>query len=128
MIVELFADLIRLGEENNSKQDMPKWLEEIADYMENSPDDKLSISVLAGIAGIHPVQFINTFRKYYNTTPAEYLRQKKIEQICKELSTTDKSMHDIVFQFHFADQSHFIKFFKRYIGITPSKYISIYRN
>ena len=128
LITELFADLIRLNNVKKEKPTMPKWLENITKYMDNLPDDNISVSVLANIAGIHPVHFINTFRKFYNTTPAEYLRQKKIDSICKELSTTDKSMLDIVFQFNFTDQSHFIKFFKKYIGLTPSKYINMYRN
>ena len=128
LITELFTDLIRVNNVKNEKLTMPKWLEDITKHMENLPDDSISVSVLASIAGIHPVHFINTFRKYYNTTPAEYLRQKKIDSICKELSSSDKSMLDIVFQFNFTDQSHFIKFFKKYIGMTPSKYIDMYRN
>ncbi|MFA3783457.1 AraC family transcriptional regulator [Melioribacteraceae bacterium 4301-Me] len=128
LIIELFADLTRPNNLADEKHNPPLWLKTIINYMDANPEDKLSIGNLAEMVGVHPVHFINTFRKHYNMTPAEYLRQKKIELICKDLSTTNNSLLDIIFKYNFSDQSHFIKFFKKYLGITPSQYISIQKN
>lgn len=128
LIIELFANLMRPAAETEDKTHIPGWLTDIIDYIENSLYDDLSINAIAKNIGIHPVYLINTFRKYYNTTPGKYLRQKKIEHICMELSNGSKSLIDVAYKYNFTDQSHFIKFFKKHTGLTPSKYVSLNRN
>ena len=124
LLTELFAEMLRISELKGKKAE-PKWLLEIVNYIESTTDEKISISDLAEIAKVHPVHLINTFKKYYRITPAEFLRQKKIDLICKELCNSNKPLVDIALQFKFSDQSHFNKFFKRYVGVTPSQYMEL---
>lgn len=38
------------------------------------------------------------------------------------LRTTDKTVQEIAYEFHFSDSSLFCRFFKRYVGMSPNEY------
>ncbi len=126
LLIELLADIMR-SDEYNEKAPTPAWLNEITNYIDSTLDERVSINQLARKVGVHPVHLINTFKKHYHITPGEYLRQKKIDLVCRELSKSNKSLIDIALQFKFSDQSHFNKFFKKYVGVTPSQYIDLHK-
>ncbi len=113
--------------DQNSKMNRPVWLIKLLNNIESS-NCNLSLNDLSQMANKHPVYIINTFNKYLNTTPSEYIRQLKYKLICKELINSDKPLINIVYQFNFFDESHFFKFFKKYSGKTPTSFRQIHKN
>ncbi|MGE8426035.1 MAG: helix-turn-helix transcriptional regulator, partial [Sphingobacterium siyangense] len=55
-------------------------------------------------------------------TIGEYLRRIKIEKALPMIRLKKLSLTEIAFNCGFADQAHFIKTYKRFMGITPSQY------
>lgn len=62
------------------------------------------------------------FKKETGTTFAYYITQKRIEDAKELLTTTKKPLTDIAMEVGFNDTFHFIKTFKKFMGMTPGQY------
>lgn len=125
IVYEIFE--IEYLRSRNENRDTPKWIENLLNEI-NKIDYNLTLNELSKIADKNPIYIINSFKKYLDITPGEYLRKRKYELICNELISTNKPIVDIVYQFNFFDESHFYKFFKKYAGNTPTFYREIHKN
>ncbi len=111
---------------------------------ENSPDDfvvsacntmqqdsKLefnSIAEMISKAGISKKHFINQFKKYVGLTPKQLQRVFRFNDILQCISKEDNiGWTQIALSCGYYDQAHFIKEFKSFCGINPSKFISDYK-
>jgi AraC-like DNA-binding protein len=65
--------------------------------------------------------FLRKYRNRYGLTPHSSLTDARIRQSLS-LMREGGSLTDIALDCGFSDQSHFIRQFKRYTGIRPSKY------
>jgi AraC-like DNA-binding protein len=80
-------------------------------------DFNLSIS-------ISQKSFIHKFKKHYLLTPSEYIKLKKVNSAIELLqSNHSKKMVEIGLESGFYDQSHFIRLFKKFCGVTPKEFI-----
>ncbi len=62
------------------------------------------------------------FKKETGITFVHYITQKRIEDAKELLTSTKKPLTDIALEVGFNDTFHFIKTFKRYVGMTPGQY------
>ena len=81
------------------------------------------LAELCGASSI--VTFRRTFLRLFNCPVAQWLRQKRAEQVLKLLRTTHLPLQEIAEQCGFANQSYLSDFCKRNLGDTP---INIRRN
>ena len=81
------------------------------------------LAELCGASSI--VTFRRTFLRLFNCPVAQWLRQKRAEQVLKLLRTTHFPLQEIAEQCGFANQSYLSDFCKRNLGDTP---INIRRN
>lgn len=105
----------------------PHWLTQAHDLLRDSFTKHLTLDEIAKVVGVHPVHLAQAFHKYYRCTIGEFIRQLRIEYACNQLATTNASLVEIAMAAGFADQSHFTRTFKRYTGVPPSQYRSIFR-
>ncbi|MEW6194981.1 MAG: helix-turn-helix transcriptional regulator [Bacteroidota bacterium] len=126
LTMEMTAQILRSNSKNNKT--MPERLKYIVDYINSSKDFNFSYIHLAGLIDVHPVYLHKSFKKYVHSTIGEYLRQRKISAVCKEVFNTNKSFGEIALEYGFSDQSHFNKLFKKYTGFTPSQYRFLHKN
>ena len=81
---------------------------------------------LAELCGANSiVTFRRTFLRLFNCPVAQWLRQKRAEQVLKLLKTTQLPLQEIAEQCGFANQSYLSDFCKRNLGDTP---VNIRRN
>lgn len=81
---------------------------------------------LAELCGANSiVTFRRTFLRLFNCPVAQWLRQKRAEQVLKLLRTTQLPLQEIAEQCGFANQSYLSDFCKRNLGDTP---VNIRRN
>lgn len=66
--------------------------------------------------------FKKNFKQHYNTTPAAWLRLKKLDLACHKIMTSDLNINQISFECGFEDTSHFIRVFKQKNKLTPFQY------
>ena len=65
--------------------------------------------------------FKKDFQSIYNTTPAKWLKNKRLEHAYKLLTTTNRKASEIYLECGFEDLAHFSKSFKRKFQINPSQ-------
>jgi AraC family transcriptional regulator, exoenzyme S synthesis regulatory protein ExsA len=66
--------------------------------------------------------FKKSFNQYYHTTPASWLKDKKLDLALHHILTSDLSINQISFDCGFEDTSHFIRVFKQKYQLTPLQY------
>ncbi|MBN8851439.1 MAG: hypothetical protein BGO55_03950 [Sphingobacteriales bacterium 50-39] len=66
--------------------------------------------------------FKKAFGQHYGTTPAAWLKSRRLEHAHRKLLGTDLPVHDISLECGFEDTSHFIRVFKSKYGLTPLQY------
>jgi len=100
----------------------PGWLSVARQLLDDRCGEAVRIADLAAAAGVHPVHLARVFRRYMGCTPADYLRQRRLERAATLLRATRRPLSDIALHCGFGDQSHFANAFKRYAGVTPRAY------
>ena len=80
-----------------------------------------SASSIAAASGVHSVTLARGFRRAYGCTLGEYIR-RRIERAIEKLRTSSAPLAEIALANGFADQSHFSNLFRRYTGVTPSRF------
>jgi AraC family transcriptional regulator len=101
---------------------MPAWLRQARALIEGHFAEPLPLAAVAERVGVHPVHLARSFRRFYRTTFAGYIRHLRIEFARRELAASSTSLSDIAASAGFCDQSHFSRLFKQYTGVTPAEY------
>lgn len=79
----------------------------------------LSLEEISSKCCLSISSFKRKFRRYFNTSPHKWFLGKRICRARRMIVDTDMSMSEIGVACGFNNQSHFIKLFKRYYGMTP---------
>lgn len=96
----------------------------IKTIMEANFPHKLSLGEFATLCGRSLSTFKAEFKSLYNTTPGNWLREKRLQYGRYLLETTDKNIAEVMFESGFENESHFIRLFKGRYGLPPGKYQS----
>jgi AraC family transcriptional regulator len=126
LALEIIAEVTR--REFRSERRPPQWLLQARDLLHAEFSRHLTLNDIAKAVGIHPVHLATMFRQHYRQTVGEYVRQRRIEYACGELSTSDAPVVDIALAAGFFDQGHFSKTFKRFTGISPASFRATMRS
>ena len=97
----------------------------ISEVMENHLHSDLSIDELAKLAGLSISTFKREFQKQFQDTPANYLKDKRLEETQKLLLKTDLSVSEICYRVGFKDIAHFSRSFKQKYQVSPSVFRSL---
>ena len=120
LALELLAEAARRprGESGNA----PAWLRQAREMILEHFPETFRLTEIAAAVDVHPVYLATAFRQRFGVSIGEFVRQLRIEHACGELAKGDTSLADIALRAGFADQSHFSKVFKSYVGTTPARY------
>ena len=80
---------------------------------------------LGRLAGLDKYYLLRAFTRVKGITPYRYLENVRIAR-AKALLETGMPPVEAALSAGFADQSHFTKFFKCFIGLTPKQYQRIF--
>jgi AraC-like DNA-binding protein len=83
---------------------------------------------VADIANICPTAFCRYFKKHTGKTFSSFLNEIRIGHACRLLLTEDITISGASLESGFNNLSHFNDQFKRVMNITPSAYLSAYKN
>ena len=82
----------------------------------------LSIEELANLCTRSLSSFKREFKRLYNTSPANYIRKKRLEKAVDLLLSTSLSISDIAYDCSFNDLAHFSKCFKKEYLMSPQQF------
>lgn len=92
-------------------------------YLQANFLDKISLDDLAAVSGLSKYHLLRYYKKVYRTAPHSHqtmLRLNYAKQKVKE--PAGESITRIAQEAGFFDQSHFVKAFKQYYGVSPFDY------
>lgn len=108
---------------------LPKWrLRRVEQHIAAHFERGISLSELAGVAGLSRMHFAAQFRAATGYRPREYLLNHRIEQAKSLLTTTSRPLAEIALAVGFSTQAHFSTVFKRISGQTPARWRAGARN
>ena len=83
----------------------------------------MSLNLVADTIGVNASYLSNIFKKEKGCSLSKYLTQTRLEQAKKYLTEyPDKTLIEIAESIGYSDVYYFSKNFKKYYGISPSKY------
>ncbi|ERJ59121.1 helix-turn-helix domain-containing protein [Sphingobacterium paucimobilis] len=122
MLLQAFA-LLQRDTQKITLGHTPKWVNRLQEIIADSYDvNQLDLQQLAEQIGISAVHLSRTFPRYFGEDLSRFIRRRKIELSRELLDQGELSNASIAYQCGFADESHFIKTFKNYYGMTPGDY------
>lgn len=107
---------------SNNKTSLSKPVIECIDYIYYHLHSKITLKELSEIVSLSPNYLASLFKKEKGITILEYIRSKRIEAAKNMLIYSDYSSTEIGEFLAFSSNSHFIKVFREYTGLTPKEY------
>lgn len=97
-----------------------KARKDIAEVIEENIMNPVSLSDLAYLSGRSLSTFKRDFQAMYNTSPLQWIRNRRLDKAEELLTHSDLSVTDICFTIGFENTAHFSKVFKERFGYPPS--------
>lgn len=96
-------------------------VQQVKDYLAAQFSHNVSINDLSLITGLSPYYLIRVFTAAVGLSPHAYLNHIRVSR-ARRLLEAGRRLADAALAVGFADQSHFQRWFKKIIGITPGQY------
>ncbi|RYZ89870.1 MAG: AraC family transcriptional regulator [Proteobacteria bacterium] len=119
-----FVAVLQFYSEENKEEYAPlnfSSFNQINTFIENNIYNRFCLNELSELANINKFGFVKKFKASTGMTPMNYILMRKVFS-SKKLIHRDAELTEIAYQYNFTDLAHFSKTFKRFIGISPTKY------
>ena len=97
-------------------------LASLAEAIRRQPGDFRGVGDLIAASGIGATRLHTLFRRYYDMTPAAFLRRARVAAACRLLVDQRMRITDIAFEVGYESISAFQENFRKSIGLRPSEY------
>lgn len=97
-------------------------IQKVLAYIRKNIYKTIDIDSLAELTCLSKDHFIRLFKKEVDTTPLQYINQKKIEKAQLILITDNISVKNIAYLLAYEDHAYFNRLFKKMTGVTPQQY------
>ena len=95
----------------------------VMDFMEKHlSDSEVNIQDMADATATSKTNLNRKMKSLLGVTPADFLRQSRIQRACQLLCETEMSISEIALTCGFADQNYFSKAFRLQKGVSPSSF------
>jgi len=108
--------------EEASNPAIPWHVRRAREYVHAHLAEIRSIADIAASIGITPRTLQNGFRQAFNVTPAEYVRQIRVQALHQALLSADagQSVTDLMQAVGIVNFGRYAQYYRRHIGVTPS--------
>jgi len=84
----------------------PRWLHDARELLDALIGESTSLRTIAAAAGVHPVHFAATFRRFVGCSVGEYARRRRFEHARRKLAALELPLSDVAAEAGSADRSH----------------------
>ena len=91
-------------------------------YVHTHIGEEITVKRLAEMEYMSEGYYRVLFKRITGASPGEYIATQRINRACQLLTETTQSIDNIAQSVGIRDRLYFQRFFKKHIGITPSKY------
>jgi AraC-like DNA-binding protein len=123
-LAELLVVLCRFGlsgSEAPARESVFK-VEDAVGYIKERYAEELSLPGMASHFGLNPSYFSRAFARYTGVHLFEYINRVRIGKGCVLLKRSSLSIIDIAFAVGYNNLSHFNRYFRRIVGMSPREY------
>ena len=100
-----------------------KFLSRLRGFVEAHIDDSSTmVDDMADAMGMSRSSLNQRMHKLFNVSPADFLREARLQHACTLLQTTDMTSKEVAFACGFNDPKYFGKCFKQATGKTPTEW------
>lgn len=117
-IGELFLQRVQ----RTKRQNMPPLIYKAQEYIYTNLTTIESVSEIAAFLGVSQSYLMHLFKEVTGTSLMTYVNQLKINEACRLLVFSNKSLAEIAYELGFSSQSQFSRNFKAYVKQTPLSY------
>ncbi|MGL4820836.1 MAG: AraC family ligand binding domain-containing protein [Bacilli bacterium] len=104
---------------------MSSPIQEACAYMDEHFAEMIRLDDLSQMTGLNKYTLLRQFTRQMGVTPYQYLETIRIGY-AKKLLEQGVAPIEAALQSGFTDQSHFTRFFKNFIGLTPKQYQAVF--
>lgn len=98
----------------------PWQIRRVLTYIDSNLGSPIRNKDLAALASLSEFHFNVAFRKGVGHSPHEYLIRRRMERAQGLMLSTDKALSEIAAECGLADQPHFTRLFRRFVGESPA--------
>jgi AraC-like DNA-binding protein len=84
--------------------------------------EKHKVAEYADLMHMTPKSLSNLFSRYYTKSPLKVIAERIILESKRLLDFSDKNINEVALNLGFDEVSHFSKFFKTQVGVSPKEY------
>lgn len=125
---QMVLDFTRRMHDYQNQRTISKPVHNAIECIYSNINKRITVNEIAEMVQLSPSHLSRLFKKEMGLSISDYIRGKKIEHAKNLLRYSDYSYVDIANYLSFDSQSHFIKVFKKYEGITPRQYRNQYHH
>jgi AraC family transcriptional regulator len=108
------------GHSSSARTTLADWqITSLISHIDSNIDSAIDTRQLAAVVRLSSFHFCRVFRHTFGTPPHRYIMHKRVERAQTLMLTTKASLVQIAADCGLADQSHFNKLFRRFVGETP---------
>lgn len=100
---------------------------QIKEYIDAHITEELTLTGLAGMAGMSPSAFSRFFKLHTNRTLTNYISDARLGYAARELIDTSRNISEICYNCGFNNLSNFNRIFKSLRGVTPKQFRQLYK-
>ncbi|QLG39768.1 AraC family transcriptional regulator [Paenibacillus sp. E222] len=105
-----------------TEQSMESRLHSTIQYVEDHYAEEITVTKLARLADIRPVQYTTLFRQLTGHKPLDYVNHIRIKHAKDWLRKSDEPLRDIATRVGFKDEYYFSRRFRQMTGLSPRQY------
>ena len=92
------------------------------EYINHHLAEDLSVASLCRYFHLSHSEIYSIFKEYFFSTPAEYIKMRRLKTACNFLKQTNLPVNKIAQQCGIPDYNYFSKIFKSFFGISPREF------
>jgi len=101
-----------------------RQLRRLCDFVDANLHTNIRLDAMAGTSGLSTEYFARVFKATMGVSAYQYVLGLRVERAKALLCDDGQSLADIAAQCGFSHQEHMSRVFRRFTGLTPSRYKS----
>ncbi len=115
---------LRVVSEIRGKRDQPgPLIQQVVAFVDANYTEPTSLKVISNMFNISSAYLGKLFREETGTSFSKYLNTLRIEKAKELLLTTPEKANRIAIEVGYSDPAYFYSIFKKYTGMSPSRYV-----
>ena len=116
------SNKIETGTEKRKKKKI-NAIENLLKWIDDHYAEKIDLNDLSTVCRLNKKYLCHSFKEITGDTPINYINKIRIENACRELKSTHKTITEIAVENGFNDPSYFARIFKKEKGVSPKNYL-----